>query len=74
MFDDLRQLTDDEPLFDSPKAEQSFEDEAPEPRVPRGYFLGMTPGQRFLLSLLLLGTVVILGLMCLMVTGKVFLF
>lgn len=74
MFDDLRQLTDDEPLFDSPKAEEPFKAEAPVARARRGYFLGMTPGQRFMLSLLLLGTVVVLGLMCLMVTGKVFIF
>jgi hypothetical protein len=45
-----------------------------ETREPRGNFLGLTSGQRFILSLLLLGTVVILGLMCLMVTGKVFIF
>ena len=73
MFDDLRQLTDDEPLFDSPK-EESFEVEPEAPRPQRGYFLGMTPAQRFMLSLLLLGTVVVLGLMCLMLTEKVFIF
>jgi hypothetical protein len=31
----------------------------------------MTPGQRFILSILLLVTVVVMGMMCLMVTQKV---
>ncbi len=34
---------------------------------------GMTAGQRFLVSLLLLVTVIVMGVMCLLVTGRVFL-
>jgi len=70
MFDDLRGIDeeDDGSMFDEP-AELAFDVEDVGPR--RGYFLGMTPAQRFLLSLLLLGTVIVLGSMCLMVFQKV---
>ncbi len=72
MFDNLRRLSDGEEPFEEAAKEIPFE--VQETREPRGNFLGLTSGQRFILSLLLLGTVVILGLMCLMVTGKVFIF
>jgi len=72
MFDDLRGIDeeDDGSMFEEP-AELAFDVEDVGPR--RGYFLGMTPAQRFLISLLLLGTVIVLGAMCLMVTQKVML-
>jgi hypothetical protein len=72
VFDNLRRLSDGEEPFEEAVKEIPFE--VQETREPRGNFLGLTSGQRFILSLLLLGTVVILGLMCLMVTGKVFIF
>lgn len=72
MFDNLRRLSDGEEPFEEPAKEMPFE--VQEPRPARGNFLGMTSGQRFIISLLLLGTVIVLGLMCLMVTGKVFIF
>ncbi len=70
MFDDLRGIDeeDDGSMFEEP-AELALDVEDVGPR--RGYFLGMTPAQRFLISLLLLGTVIVLGAMCLMVTQKV---
>lgn len=70
MFDDLRGIDeeDDGAMFDEP-AELAFDVEEVGPR--RGYFLGMTPAQRFFLSLLLLGTVIVMGSMCLMVFQKV---
>jgi hypothetical protein len=70
MFDDLRGIDEEEDgsMFEAPP-EPAFEVEDVGPR--RGYFLGMTPAQRFLISLLLLGTVIIMGAMCLMVTQKV---
>lgn len=70
MFDDLRGIDEEEDgsMFEEP-AELEFDVEDVGPR--RGYFLGMTPAQRFLISLLLLGTVIVLGAMCLMVTQKV---
>jgi hypothetical protein len=74
MFDELRQLSDGEALFEEPEAyeyeEYEIEDLGPPPRQ----FLGMTPGQRFVLSLMFLGTVVVIGLLGLMVTGKLALF
>ena len=70
MVDDLRGIDEEEDgsMFEAP-AELAFDVEDVGPR--RGYFLGMTPAQRFLISLLLLGTVIVLGSMCLMVTQKV---
>ena len=38
---------------------------------PRPQFLGMTPGQRFILALLLFLTTAILSVFCLLVAGKV---
>jgi len=38
---------------------------------PKPQFLGMTPGQRFVLALLLFLTATILSAFCLLVTGKV---
>ena len=72
MFDNLRRLSDGEEPFIEEEQEVPFEVE--EPRRPRRNFLGMTAGQRLILSLLLLGTVIVMGLMCLMVTEKVFIF
>jgi hypothetical protein len=73
MFDNLRQMSDGEPAFEEPQ-ENPFDISEPPARPRRGYFLGLKPSQRFILSLLLLGTVVVMGLMCLMVTGKVLVF
>jgi len=73
MFDELRQLSDGEALFEDPEEyeyEYIPEDLGPPPRN----FLGLTPGQRFVLSLLLLGTVIVMGLMGLLVTGKLAIF
>ena len=38
---------------------------------PKPQFLGMTPGQRFVLAFLLFLTSVILSALCLLVTGKI---
>lgn len=72
MFDDLRGIDEDDgAMFEEPEAvEYEIEDVGPR----RGYFLGMTPAQRFLISLLLLGTVLVFGAMCLLVTQKVIIF
>ena len=72
MFDDLRGIDEDDgAMFEEPEAVE-YEIEEVGPR--RGYFLGMTPAQRFLISLLLLGTVLVFGTMCLLVTQKVIIF
>ena len=38
---------------------------------PKSEFLGMTPGQRFVLSILLFLTVTIISTFCLLVAGKI---
>jgi hypothetical protein len=71
MFDNLREMSDDAGLFEEAD-EQPFEfpvEERPEVR-----FLGMTAGQRLILSLLLLATIIVMGMSCLVVTGKVVFF
>jgi hypothetical protein len=69
MFDNLRELSD-EPGRKERQAQtyQTYEE------PPGRRLLGMTPGQRFLLSLMLLATVIVMGAMCLLVTGSVWLF
>lgn len=73
MFDELRQLSDGEALFEEPE-EYEYEFEADDLGPPPRHFLGLTPGQRLVLSLLFLGTVVVMGLMALLVTGKLAIF
>jgi hypothetical protein len=71
MFDDLREMTDGSPIFDE-SVEKPFKVE--ETPYTGSYFLGLSPGQRFIIALLLLGTVIVMGLMCLMVTERVMIF
>lgn len=73
MFDNLRQMSDGESMFEEPP-ENPFDVSEPPVKPRRGYFLGLRPSQRFILALLLLGVVAVMGSMCLMVTGKVFVF
>jgi hypothetical protein len=40
-------------------------------RKPGGKLWGMTPIQRFIIAVMLMLTVCILGMMCLLVTGKI---
>lgn len=71
MFDDLREMSDGTSMFEEPM-ESPYEIEAE--ITNRSFFLGMSPAQRFVISLLLLGTVFVVGLMCLMVTEKLLIF
>ena len=61
--DDIRNQFDDDFEFSE---DQLWGDPEPKPQ-----FLGMTPGQRFILAFLLFLTSVILSAFCLLVTGKV---
>ena len=71
MFDSLRDMSDDSTEFEQP-VDTIFE---PEPYdIGAGRFLGMTAGQRLVISILLLATVIVLGLTCLMVTEKIWFF
>ena len=74
MFDELRQLSDGEALFEEPEDYEYEEYEVEELGPPPRNFLGMTPVQRFVLSLMFLGTVVVIGLLGLLVTGKLAIF
>lgn len=68
MFDNLRDITDDPAEFDEPIEsifDQDFE------QAGDGRIMGMTAGQRFFISLMLLATVIVIGITCLMVTQKV---
>ncbi len=68
MFDNLRDASGRKDDFaEGPMAGRR----APRRRSPR--FLGMTAFQRLLLSILILGAVILIGVMCLVVTGKVYL-
>lgn len=71
MFDSLQDLNGDPSKFDDLDggAFRDYVEKAPAPR-----FLGMTAGQRFVISLTLLLTVVAVGMLCLLVTEKVLIF
>jgi hypothetical protein len=68
MFDNLRDLTDETMEYDEPV--DSFFDSGGQD-VGGGRIFGMTAGQRFFLSIMLLATVTVMGLACLMVFTKV---
>jgi hypothetical protein len=70
MFDNLREISDGSDEFDEP-IESIFEQDFEEAGVGDGRIMGMTAGQRFFISLMLLATVIVLGITCLMVTEKV---
>ncbi|MEJ2550443.1 MAG: hypothetical protein P8Z42_12120 [Anaerolineales bacterium] len=68
MFDNLRELTDG-PMEYEEERKRLFDVEeqiAPERRI-----FGMTSGQRLVLAVLLMATVMVMGAACLLVTGKV---
>ena len=62
-LDDIRNQFDDD--FDFSE-EQAWGDPEPKPEL-----FGMTPGQRFILALLLFFTSVIISAFCLLVAGKI---
>ncbi len=68
MFDNLREASERSDLFDDvAAAEAKAARRRPKPRR-----FGMTAGQRFFLSLLLLATVTVVGVMCLVVFQKIY--
>jgi len=62
-LNDIRNQFDDDFEFSE---DQVWGDPEPKPQ-----FLGMSPGQRFVLAFLLFLTALILSVFCLLVTGKV---
>lgn len=69
MLDNLRDQASATPFIED---DEQLLGEAP-PRPPRasGRFLGMTAPQRFVISLMLLFTVCLLGVLVLLVTGRI---
>jgi hypothetical protein len=65
MFDDLRETPEEDPISN---AGFVYEEQpvGPEPRI-----MGMTAGQRLIISMMLLATVFILGLSFTLVLGKI---
>jgi len=69
MFEDFRKQVEEAAMAAETQEE---EPEVPIPE-PEGYFLGMTPMQRFIVSILLFFMLIILGGLFLVVTQKVYL-
>ncbi len=67
MFDDLRDRSVEE------MAARAGIPAPAQPPQPERRIIGMTAAQRLVISIMLLATVFIVGLMCLLVTGKVWL-
>lgn len=68
MFDNLRELSDGPMEFEGERA-RLFE--VNDEFVPERRIFGMTSGQRLVLAILLMATVLVMGAACLLVTGKV---
>lgn len=69
MFDELREMADEPSIFD--EEDELFETYSVRAGQSESRFLGMTAGQRFFLSLMFFMIVAIIGLVALLVTGKV---
>lgn len=65
MFENLREASEPAGFDEAPRAKGRR-------RVPERRFFGMTAAQRFVLSLLLFGAVVVMGIMCLVVTARIY--
>ncbi|HKY84865.1 MAG TPA: hypothetical protein VJ160_08580 [Anaerolineales bacterium] len=69
MFDNLRDLSEVQP-----PAKEAVSLPAEDYEIPGGgRILGMTPGQRLVISILLFFAVLLIGTMCLLVTQRVIL-
>ncbi|MBN2550932.1 MAG: hypothetical protein JXB15_17345 [Anaerolineales bacterium] len=68
MLDDFRKQADDS-FFEEPESEENL---APlEPARRRGFFMGMTPFQRFIIAMMLLAITCLLSTFCLLVSEKI---
>lgn len=68
MFEDFRKQAEQ---ADFPDEIQEELQKLEAPKKSGGHFLGMTPVQRFILTLMLLIMIIILGVLFLMVTSKI---
>ncbi len=73
MFDSLRdQDSSNLPPVSSAGVASSYSRGVETPRASgKSRFMGMTPGQRLLIAVLLMLSVCIVGTMCLLVTGRI---
>ncbi|MEW6567206.1 MAG: hypothetical protein AB1449_03390 [Chloroflexota bacterium] len=69
MFDNLREASERSDLFE----ESSMAEAKAAQHRPKARRFGLTAGQRFILSLLLLMAVAVVGVMCLVVFQKIYL-
>jgi hypothetical protein len=69
MYEDLRNLSEGENYFEE---EDPFDEL--EEKMPESLLMGMKAGQRLLIAILLLATVLVMGAMVLLVTTKVWIF
>lgn len=72
MLDNLRDDDSSKPFFEDEEAPVIKESVTmSEPSRSSGRFLGMTPIQRFVIAMLMMFMVCVLGMMCLLITGKI---
>lgn len=74
MFDNLREEANSAPFYEGEAQFQSVEESNPAAGRGSSRFLGMSPMQRFIISVILLIMVCAIGAMFLLVTGKFGLF
>jgi hypothetical protein len=74
MFDNLREETSPDPLPEDHAKFQPAAGTTSDPATKSKRMFGMTPVQRFIVVAMLMVAVCSLGLMCLLVTGKIGLF
>jgi hypothetical protein len=74
MFDNLRDQANSTPFYEGEAQFQSVEEPNPAARPSSSRFLGMSPMQRFMISVMLMMMVCLVGAMFLVVTGKFGLF
>jgi hypothetical protein len=68
MFEDFRQQAEQANFLDEDLEEGLQAEAAP---AQHGYFLGLTPAQRFILALMLLFMTIVVGVLFLLVTSKI---
>jgi hypothetical protein len=71
MFDNLREDLDSSRVQEEAKFQPASNTVSGSIAPHSSRFLGMTSGQRFVIAVMLMVAVIVLGLMCLLITGKI---
>ncbi len=71
MFDNLREQANAAPFYEDEAQFQSAEEPVSATQQVQGRLLGMSPVQRFIISVMLMMMVCTIGAMFLLVTGKI---